>query len=100
MINSPPSPTEFNDQVIALIKQYGESAFCSSSGQLPDFTLFVEDQTVIAEPRNAPRHPYGLFCTINPQSSETQVNEHIHKWLESGEAYKEFMVMNVCRYNC
>jgi hypothetical protein len=100
MNQTPPSLTEFNTQATALIKQHGAAAFCASPGEQPDFTLFVDDDRVIAEPRNAPRHPYGIYCRINSGFSEGDMSKRVDKWLTTGEAYQEFLAMNVCRYNC
>ena len=100
MSQTPPSQTEFNTQVTALIEQHGAAAFCASPGQHPDYTLFVDEQTVVAEPRNAPRHPYGIYCHLTAELSEAEMGQRVKKWLETGEAYQEFLAMNVCRYNC
>ena len=57
-------------------------------------TLFVEDDTVIAEPQNAPRHPYGIYCVIRAGSSDSQKAEQVHKWVQSGTPYQEFLATN------
>lgn len=98
--SSPPSPEEFNTQVARLVKQLGASAFCALPGQLPEYTLFVEDGQVIAEPKYAPRHPYGVHCEISREMSEDQAADYVYRWLSTGAAYQEFLGMNVCRYNC
>jgi hypothetical protein len=54
MNQDPPELADFNSQVEDLITQYGAAAFCTSSGQSPTYVLFVEEDKVIAEPRNAP----------------------------------------------
>ncbi|MEW8579691.1 MAG: hypothetical protein AB2591_05085 [Candidatus Thiodiazotropha sp.] len=100
MSHSPPTVTEFYGQVTGLIAELGAAAFCASPGGLPQFTLFVDGNRVIAEPRNAPRHPYGVYCTLSEGLTEEQLTEHLHKWLNSGEAYQQFLSMNLCRYNC
>ena len=100
MNQSPPSLSDFNAQVTSLVEQFGAAAFCAPSGRFPEYTLFVDDDRVIAEPRGAPRHPYGVFCEISNELSESQITDRLNKWLETGEAYEEFLGMNVCRYNC
>lgn len=100
MNQSPPSLTDFNTQVEALIADYGAAAFCAPEDQTPEFSLFVEDLQVIAEPRNAPRHPYGIYCRVKSGSTEQAMAQRLDSWLKSGEAYQEFLAMNVCRYNC
>ena len=100
MSQHPPSLIAFNTQVTDLIARHGAEAFCAASGQTPAYTLFVEDDTVIAEPQNAPRHPYGIYCVIRAGSSDSQKAEQVHKWVQSGTAYQEFLATNLCRYNC
>ncbi|MES9960117.1 MAG: hypothetical protein ABW089_06770 [Sedimenticola sp.] len=100
MNQSPPSLTEFNSQVADLVERLGAGAFCASPGQHPEYTLFVENNQVIAEPRSAPRHPYGVYCSISAGLSAEKMAERLNKWLTTGEAYQEFLAMNVCRYNC
>ena len=100
MNQQPPGLTDFNKQVTDLIAQFGAEAFCSRSGELPEYTLFVEEDKVVAESRQSPRHPYGFFCTLNGDATENEMANHLAGWLQSGEAYQEFLAMNVCRYNC
>jgi len=100
MGQNPPSLTEFNKQVSDLIERFGATAFCAASDQFPEYTLFVEENKVIAEPRNAPRHPYGVYCNISVGLSDAEMAEQLNRWLTTGEAYQEFLAMNVCRYNC
>ncbi|OOZ14511.1 hypothetical protein BOW35_08500 [Solemya velum gill symbiont] len=100
MSQSPPTLSEFNAQVASLVDQFGPAAFCAMPGERPEYTLFVEDARVIAEPRSAPRYPYGLHCELRTGLPDDQVADYLNKWLTTGEAYKEFLGMNVCRYNC
>jgi hypothetical protein len=100
MNQTPPSLTDFNTQAMRLIEQHGAAAFCAATDRHPDFTLFVDDNQVVAEPRNAPRHPYGIYCRLNSGCSEDDISERVNEWLTTGEAYQEFLAMNVCRYNC
>jgi hypothetical protein len=100
MSQSPPTPSEFNAQVASLVEELGPAAFCAAPGQRPEYTLFVEDKQVVAEPRNAPRYPYGLYCEIRTGLSDDQIADYLNKWLTTGGAYEEFLGMNVCRFNC
>lgn len=100
MSQNPPSLEDFNTQVEALIAQFGAGTFCATEGMSPDYSLFVEEDQVIAEPRTGPRHAYGFFCTVKGGLNESEMGLAMEKWLQSGEAYQEFLAMNVCRYNC
>lgn len=100
MNENPPDLAEFNTQVASLIEQLGAAAFCAPPGLSAEYSLFVEGDQVIAEPRGAPRHPYGVHCEISAGLSDSQIVDRFNKWLETGEAYEEFLGMNVCRYNC
>lgn len=100
MPHTPPSLSEFNAQVTSLVNQFGAAAFCAPTGKQPDYTLFVEDDQVIAESRGAPRHPYGVYCEVGAGLSESQMADKLSSWLTTGQAYQQFLGMNVCRYNC
>ncbi|MGD8589918.1 MAG: hypothetical protein PVG22_13915 [Chromatiales bacterium] len=96
----PLTPHGFKSQVECLLEQLGAAAFAALPGRLPDYTLFVETGTVIAEPRQSPRHPYGAYCEITRPSTDSALIKQVKKWLDSGEAYERYLSMNVCRYNC
>ncbi|QEP41741.1 hypothetical protein D5085_00425 [Ectothiorhodospiraceae bacterium BW-2] len=100
MTDSPPTVAEFNRQIVSLMRQLGTQAFCAQPDKKPDYTLFIDGDQVVAEPKGAPRYPYGLYHTIDSGLSDTDIGHHVDRWLASGEAYQEFLAMNVCRYNC
>lgn len=93
------TPSEFNQQVAKLIGQYGAGAFAATEGHYPAYTLFVEQDTVIAEPASSPKHRYGAFCVLALPLDEARLAEHMNKWLNRGEAYTLYLSMNVCRYD-
>jgi hypothetical protein len=91
---------EFNTQVAALFARYGANAFAAPAGALPPYTLFVDGDTVVAEPASSPKHRYGAFCELPNGLAEARVVDYINQWLHRGEAYTVYLSMNVCRYNC
>jgi hypothetical protein len=91
--------SEFNQQVTGLFTQYGAGAFAASADNYPLYTLFVEGDTVIAEPASSPKHRYGAFCALSLPLDEARLAEHMNKWLNRGEAYALYLSMNVCRYD-
>ena len=95
MIQNPPSQSDFNAQVGSLIDQLGSAAFCARPGHRPEYTLFVDDNRVVAESRDAPRYPYGLYCEIHTGLSDSEVANYLNKWLTTGQAYETFLSMNV-----
>ena len=97
MSQHPPSQTDFDRQVDALFDQYGECAFAALEGQLPSYTLFVEGDQVIAEPRTSPRHRYGAFCELDRPLGDAEIKIRVRQWLTRGEAYQRFLGMNCCR---
>jgi hypothetical protein len=99
-MNEPLSQNEFNRQVEALFETYGASAFAALASQYPKYTLFVEDDKVVAESAESPRHRYGAFCELDHALSGTALDDRVRQWLSSGEAYSLYLSMNVCRYNC
>ena len=99
-MNEPLSQYEFNRQVEALFETYGASAFAAVASQHPQYTLFVEDDKVVAESAESPRHGYGAFCELDHALSDVAVDARVRQWLSCGEAYSLYLSMNVCRYNC
>ncbi|ANJ66308.1 hypothetical protein A9404_01970 [Halothiobacillus diazotrophicus] len=94
------SESEFNQQVEQLFAQHGIAAFAAPYGSVPPFTLFVEEDTVVAESASSPRHRYGAFCELDDPLTGEALETHVQHWLRSGEAYALYLSMNVCRYNC
>jgi hypothetical protein len=90
----------FNHQAGRLIATHGAPAFAAPDGALPKFTLFVDGGEVIAECADSPRHRYGVFCELESALSEHAIEAQVRQWLERGEAYEDYLGMNVCRYNC
>jgi len=94
-----PSAETFVQQVRALAAEHGAAAFCAAPGQSPSYSLFVDDQ-VVAEPRGKPRHPYGLYCELPVAQAGKVLEDYFDHWLDSGQAYEQFLAINACRYNC
>ena len=90
----------YDRQVEALIAEHGASSFSAVGGSLPDYTLFVEGESVIAVAAGEPRHPYGAFCELPRELALPAVETVVRNWLQSGEAYNTYLSMNVCRNNC
>ncbi|MGD2119477.1 MAG: hypothetical protein PVG66_14035 [Chromatiales bacterium] len=90
----------FNRQVEQLFDKHGAAAFAALAGQLPPYTLFVEGGEVIAESAASPRHRYGVYCELPRRLTDEALPVHLNKWLQRGEAYDDYLGMNVCRYNC
>ncbi len=93
---TPLSPAGFQAQVQDLFDQHSAGAFVATSNKAAAFSLFVELGEVIVEPQGAAKFPYGLCF----QQSFLNSSETIEDWLENGEAYAQYLSMNVCRYQC
>lgn len=89
----------FDRQVMALFDLFGAGAFAAPVGALPTFSLFVEGGKVVAEPATSPRHRYGAFLEM-PGAGHGDSDAQALSWLQSGQAYDQYLGMNVCRYNC
>ena len=90
----------FDEQVHSLMQQHGNKAFAAVEGHWPQRTLFVEQGTVIAEDQTSPRHRYGVYCELSKPMDADGAASVVEKWLANGEAYGQYLSMNVCRYNC
>jgi len=99
-INHPLSKTGFNNQVRELMQQHGASALAAPAGQRAAVTLFVDSGEVVAETVGNPRHPYGAFLELLAPVPAADIEDKVQYWLDSGEAYRQYLSMNVCRYNC
>lgn len=95
-----PSQEDFNRQVLDLFAQHGSESFAAPEGQTAAFTLFVEGDWVLAESADSPRHPYGTYCEFTRVMDQDELDKYMCDWVKSGEAYRLFLSMNVCRYNC
>lgn len=96
----PLSRAGFERQVRALYARHGADAFAAAPGHRPQFTLFVDDGKVVAEPRHGARHRYGAYCELAAAASTASAARSAEIWLDNGEAYATYLGMNVCRYNC
>ncbi|OZB37274.1 MAG: hypothetical protein B7X44_02510 [Halothiobacillus sp. 15-55-196] len=92
--------TDFNLQVECLFAEHSGCAFAALRFAEPKFSLFVEGETVLAEPKGSPRFPYGTFCELEEALTGNELEAHMWHWLRSGEAYDQFLGMNVCRFGC
>ena len=90
----------FNDQLYRLVQQYSPEAFCASKGQRAERTLFVESGELMALDNEDPRHAYGVFCELTDLVKPSGVGNYLSHWIEDGQAYEDYLSMNVCRYNC
>ena len=90
----------FNDQLYRLIQKFSPEDFCSLTGQRAEKTLFVEGGELVAMGRTDPRHAYGVFCELSDSIKPSAIANYLSHWIEQGEAYEEYLSMNVCRYNC
>lgn len=96
----PISEKGFRRQVESLIQKYGAEAFVAPDGERADVTLFVDAGEVVAETRGNPRHPYGAFLELGAGADTSDISGRVRHWLDSGEAYRHYLSMNVCRFNC
>lgn len=96
----PLTPQGFNRQVETLMESRGPAAFAATPGSLPDFTLFVDSGTVVAEPKGSPRHRYGAYLELKRPLPPAQVIDRVRAWVKTGRAYERYQGMNACRYNC
>ena len=90
----------FDHQATALIERYGAAAFAAPPDRLPHRTLFVDGGELVAEAPDSPRHRYGAYCELPGPIADDQVEGHVRRWLDSGEAHERYLGMNACRYNC
>lgn len=97
---NPLSQPGFDKQLFKLIESLGHASFASESGTYPQKTVFVEVGDVVAEGVESPRHKYGSFCEIAKGLDENAVVNTVERWINSGEAYRQYISSNVCRYNC
>ena len=99
-LTHPLSAGDFNAQVKQLVNQLGASQFIASWPHTARYTLFVEGGSVIAEQSDSPRHRYGIFMERNEGNPANDDARSVFEWLESGQAYQEYLSSNCCRYSC
>lgn len=96
----PLSEKGFNRQVQALVKQHGCHAFVALAGRHSELSLFVDYGEVIDVSVFSPKHPYGVFMVLDEPLPKEKISSVFNQWLLSGEAYQQYLGMNVCRYQC
>lgn len=90
----------FKRLALALVEEHGAAQFAGHFGVIPARTLFVDGGSLIAADATNPRHRYGAYCEIEGKPSTNDISRQVLHWIESGEAYANYLGMNACRYNC
>ena len=97
---NPLSQPGFNQQVLRLVQEHGAENFAAGSGQRARYTLFVEGGEILRQQAGDARYPYGSFLELHKEFDAAERAKLVIDWIESGEAYQQYLSMNVCRYNC
>lgn len=96
----PLTANDFKRQVEQLIQQFSASSFMAIYPNTADCTIFVEAGLVVAEQSDSPRHRYGIFLQLDTKAAGQDDERLLQLWLESGQAYQEYLSSNCCRYSC
>lgn len=92
---SEPLPREvFDAQLFAILAHHGGEALTARSGRPAALAVFAAEAALEPVTASDPRHRYGLCYSAEASAGS------LEDWITSGEAYKEYLSMNVCRFGC
>jgi DNA-directed RNA polymerase subunit L len=98
---NPISPEAFNRQLMAVI---ADPEVAKKLALLPnkpnELSVFVEGDQVVLEGLDSPRFKYGLHLTLTEELMPQAVVNKVKNWVQSGEAYRDYISANVCRFSC
>jgi len=97
-VEQAPDRQDFEQQLMTLIDEHGAETFAAPAGALPERTLFVDGDRLVAEGEGSPRHRYGLFFENGDGLAGRALETAIRAWVRGGKAYAQYISMNVCRF--
>ena len=89
---------EFDYQAEELLSANGAVLFCRHDGNADNWALMIDDWRLIAVGPDDVRSQYGYFCETEDWGDEAQVEGLVMKWLNSGQAYEDYLSKTHCRY--
>lgn len=97
---NPLSEVSFNRQLMALINAYPSDHFISMPGQPEKGRIFVNQDILVAEGEESPRFKYGMALELDEVLPEQALSNKLKSWVSSGNAYRDYISINVCRFSC
>lgn len=90
---SEPLPREvFDAQLRSIVKTHGAEALIGRPDSPAKISVFAGAQALEVSGQDDPRHRYGLTYDGLPDAIEA--------WIANGEAYDDYLSMNICRFSC
>lgn len=96
---NPISKHHFNQQLNRLIETQGARAFVQLPSAEADLKLFVDQGVLVAEGGDSPRFKYGIGLALSEQYPSQAIENKVKNWLSSGNAYGDYISVNVCRFS-
>lgn len=96
---NPISKHHFNQQLNRLIETHGARAFVQVPSAEADLKLFVDQGVLVAKGVESPSFKYGLCLDLSEQYPSQAIENKIKNWLSSGNAYGDYISVNVCRFS-
>jgi len=95
---NPLSKQGFYRHVKALLEQYGPLTFISMPNKPSIHRIFIEGASVQAVTETHPVYKYAFYLSLDKPLPETALTNKVNTWLNSGEAYADYISVHVCRF--
>lgn len=96
---NPISKEYFNRELNKVFAEHGADAFVSLTGKMPQKVFFVEDGKIVVEDESSIKFKYGIYLQIEDANSSMVKINKTKNWLQSGNAYQDYISTNVCRFS-
>jgi hypothetical protein len=97
--HSPISKEYFEAKLSSLMDEYGQTAFVSQQGRMPEKTLISSNGDLLVLTEEDYTFKYGLYLNLEDNLSPKISALKAKTWLQSGAAYNDYIAVNVFRFS-
>ncbi|MDC1450278.1 hypothetical protein N8477_05855 [Candidatus Thioglobus sp.] len=97
--HSPLSKEYFEAKLSSLMDEYGQTAFASQQGGMPEKTLISSNGDLLVLTEEDYTFKYGLYLNLEGNLSPKISALKAKTWLQSGAAYNDYIAVNVFRFS-
>ncbi|MEC7596566.1 MAG: hypothetical protein VYD29_05540 [Pseudomonadota bacterium] len=97
--HSPLSKEYFEKKLSDLMLEYGEAAFASQPGEMPEKSIIVSNGELQVLSDKDYIFQYGLYLKLEDKLTPQISADKAKNWLQSGTAYNDYIAINVFRFS-
>ena len=97
--HSPISKEYFETKLSSLMSEYGETAFVSKPGGVPEKSLITSNGDLLVLTEEDYIFKYGLYLSLEDNLDLKISALKAKNWLQSGSAYNDYIAVNVFRFS-